>query len=60
MTFLFVRFSGPKRDFKDKEVMARKDLERKRKLQRWEESLMRSTTFSQVIFRAFSSTLSLE
>lgn len=28
--------------------MARKNAERRRKLERWEESLMRSTTFSQV------------
>lgn len=30
--------------------MARKNVERRRKLERWEESLMRSNTYSQVIF----------
>uniref|UniRef100_A0A336MMI0 Bromodomain adjacent to zinc finger domain protein 1A n=1 Tax=Culicoides sonorensis TaxID=179676 RepID=A0A336MMI0_CULSO len=45
----FIRIPfGPKRDFKDKDVMARKNSERRRKLERWEESLMRSTTFSQI------------
>ncbi|XP_063703456.1 bromodomain adjacent to zinc finger domain protein 1A [Culicoides brevitarsis] len=45
----FIRMPfGPKRDFKDKDIMARKNAERRRKLERWEESLMRSTTYSQV------------
>lgn len=38
--------------------MARKNAERRRKLERWEESLMRSTTFSQVSLH-FSSSLSV-
>lgn len=49
-TFLFHINTGPKRDFKDKEIMARKNVTRRRKLERWEESLMRATTFSQVSY----------